>query len=67
MNVQVEMQAKEKMDADQIDPEGKVHPGRQMATAQRLQRCQGQLENFPLSAVVQAERQRIFNFKKSGK
>ena len=65
--MQIEMQAKKKMDANQIDPEGKVNSGRQMATAQRLQRCQVQLENFPLSVVIQVQRQRIFNFKKSGK
>lgn len=67
MNVQIEIQAKKKMDADQIDPERKVSSGRQTVAAQRLQWCQAQLENFPLSAVIQVERQRIFDFKKSGK
>lgn len=60
MNVQIEIQAKKKMGANQTDPERKVSSGRQMVAAQRLQRCQVQLENFPLSAVIQVERQKDF-------
>ena len=55
------------MDADQIDPEGKVNSGGQTVAAQRLQRGQGQLENFPPFTAIPVERQRIFSFKNSGK